>query len=304
MDEILYYETIAELYTTLGLPIEQDAPFAIHNLADLHQTVPFKSPIFRTNYYSFVFIKNGKGNYTTDEQTFEYGPRTVYFTNPGHLKGFEMYELEEAYIITLSEAFLKENVHADIFQEFPFLLAETVPPQTLSEAEFKESETLYLQILKEYHGTSTFKYRMIGNLFVVLLLKIKERFWSDYQPIDEGDRSSQIVKNFKEALEAHYKDLAAGKMDYQYQAQDYAKLQQLNPNYFSQVIKSKTGKSISQWMAEKTIAQANAFLKHSQLSIKEIAYRLGYVETAHFSNFYKKHTQMTASKYRKQHQSN
>ncbi len=93
------------------MPIEEDASFTINNLLDIHKDILYKSPIFRTNYYSFIFVKNGKGNYTTDEQTFEYEERTIYFTNPRHLKEFEFYELEEAYLITLSEAFLKENVH-------------------------------------------------------------------------------------------------------------------------------------------------------------------------------------------------
>lgn len=299
MKEIIYYEKVADLYSALGMPIEQDASFTINNLLDIHRSIPYKSPVFRTNYYSFIFVKKGKGNYTTDEQTFDYEDRTIYFTNPGHLKAFEFFELEAANLITLSEAFLKENVHQDIFSEFPFLLAETVPPQSLSEKDFKEIERLYLQISEEYQKNSKFKYRIIGNLFVVLLLKIKETFWDSYKPIEEGDRSSQIVRKFKENLETHYIQLGEEKISHQFQAQDYAKAQQLNPNYFSQVIKSKTGKSVSQWMSEKTISQANAYLKHSNLSIKEIAYKLGFLETAHFSNFYKKHAQTTPTVYRK-----
>lgn len=298
MKEILYYEKVADLYNALGMPIEQDASFTINNLLDIHLEVPYKSPVFRTNYYSFIFVKKGRGNYTTDEQVFDYEDRTIYFTNPGHLKAFEFFELEEAYLITLSEAFLKENVHQDIFHEFPFLLAETVPPQSLAKADFKEIERLYLQISEEYQSDSKFKYRIIGNLFVVLLLKIKETFWGDYHPLEEGDRSSQIVKKFKEALENHYVDLAEERVMFQFQAQDYAKAQQLHPSYFSQVIKSKTGKSVSQWMSGKTIARANAYLKHSTFSIKEIAHKLGFGETAHFSNFYKKHARISPTAYR------
>jgi len=51
-----------------------------------------------------------------------------YFTNPGHYKSFEWLRIGEVWLITMSEAFLKENVHHDVFKEFPFLLAEKVPP--------------------------------------------------------------------------------------------------------------------------------------------------------------------------------
>lgn len=299
-DGIAFYDKVGDLYNALDISLEQDADFTIDNLAALHDSFPYKSPVFRTNYYSFVFIKNGKGNYTTDEQKFEFESCTIYFTNPGHLKSFEIYSLKEGYLITLSETFLKTNVHKDIFRKFPFLLAETVSPQSLSKEKFKEFERLYLQIFSEYQSQSRYKYQIIGNLFVALLLKIKEQFWADYYPLEEGDRSSQIVKKFKQNLESHYRELTDGKTDTLMQVKDYAQWQHLSPNYLSNVIKSKTGKSISTWIAEKSIGQAKAFLEHSNQSIKEISFRLGYLETAHFSNFFKKHTGYSPSGYRKE----
>ena len=72
-----YYKKVADLYNALGMPIEQDASFTINNLQDIHQSLPYKSPVFRINYYSFIFVKIGKGNYTSDEQTFECGDRDM-----------------------------------------------------------------------------------------------------------------------------------------------------------------------------------------------------------------------------------
>ena len=136
---------------------------------------------------------------------------------------------------------------------------------------------------------------------MVLLLKIKEYFWNEYNPIYEGNRSSQIVKTFKRTLEKHYRDLADGKATALYQAQDYAREQSLHPNYLSNVIKSKTGKSISTWITDKTIAEAKSLLKNSSNSISQIAYQLGFAESTNFSNYFKKHTGLSPVLYRKQH---
>ena len=300
MPELIVHNSIADLYRALNLPIEQDMDFTIHNLAEIHPEVPFTSPVFRANYYSFVFVKDGRGTYTTDDKVFPTEPGTIYFTNPGHIKAFDLKELNEAYIITLTEAFLKENVHADIFEEFPFLLAETVPPSVLSKEEFKAFEVLYLQIAEEFKATSTFKNRILGNLFVVLLLKIKEQFWKNYNPIEEGDRSSEIVRQFKKTMESHFRTLSKGEVGYHFQVQDYANAQNLHPNYLSNVIKSKTGKSVNTWIAEKMISEAQALLKNTNLTGKEIAHRLGFSEATHFSSFFKKHTGQTPGSYRKQ----
>ncbi|MBB5643878.1 helix-turn-helix domain-containing protein [Pedobacter cryoconitis] len=302
-EKTLVFNKLLDQYNYLGLPkesIDEDADFTIHNLKDIHLIIPYQSPVYRTNFFSFVFVKNGSGKYTTDEQLFEIKPGTVYFTNPGHFKSFEWRTLEEVYLITLSESFLKENVHADIFDEFPFLLAETVPPRVLGPAVFAEFEQLYQQINTAYFSDSVYKNRMIGSLFVVLLLKVKEYFWKDYNPIYEGNRSSQIVKDFKKTLEKHYRQLAAGEVQLLFRVQDYADAQHLHPNYLNNVIKSKTGKAVGAWISEKTIAEAKAMLQNSAISIKEVAYRLGFSEATNFSNYFKKHTDLSPVLYRKQ----
>lgn len=299
--EIAFFERVVDLYNALDIPIEQDSQFSMDNLLKLHKSIPYKSPVFRTNYFSFIFVKNGKGNYTTDDQTFEYGPRTIYFTNPGHIKAFEFYELEEAYLITFSEEFLKTNIHQDIFTEFPFLLSETVPPQRPNKKEYAEIEKLYLQILSEYKDSSVYKNKIIGSLLVALLLKIKALFWQNYYPLQENGTSSKIVRVFKENLEKQYKDLAENRTDKIFQPHHYAGLQQLHPSYFSQVIKSKTGRSPSQWINEKTTSFAKSLLKNSSSSIKEITFAVGFEETAHFSNFFKKQTGLSPTAFRKKH---
>ncbi|MBB5634268.1 AraC-like DNA-binding protein [Pedobacter cryoconitis] len=302
-EKTLVFNKLLDQYQYLGLTeefIDEEADFTIHNLKDIHQVIPYQSPVYRTNFFSFVFVKDGSGKYTTDELVFEIRPGTIYFTNPGHFKSYEWRTLEEVYLVTLSESFLKENVHADIFDEFPFLLAETVPPRVIKPDVFTEFEQLYQQINRAYFSRSVYKNRIIGNLFVVLLLRIKECFWKDYNPIYEGNRSSQIVKNFKKLLEKHYRQLASGEAQMMFRVQDYADAQHLHPNYLNNVIKSKTGKAIGTWISEKTIAEAKSMLQNSAISIKEVAYRLGFSESANFSNYFKKHTGFSPVFYRKQ----
>ena len=302
---ISVFDHIQELYQFLKLPtdrINQQSEFDIHNLGGVHTVLPFESPVFRANYFSFVFVKNATGWYTTGEQRFDSRPGTIYFTNPGHYKSFAWHQLQDVYLVTMSEAFLKENVHADIFEEFSFLLAETVPPKVLNPVAFAEFDQLFEQILREYTAHSPYRNRIIGALLVVLLLKIKAYFWQDYNPIYEGNRSSQIVREFKRYLEQHFREVNQSETTTPktLRLQECAEAQHLHPTYLSSVIKTKTGKSIGTWIIEKTIGEAKAMLQNTSLSIKEVAYRLGFGEPTHFSNYFKKYTGVSPVLYRKQ----
>lgn len=295
-------KSLYDLYLTLNLSVEfinNPVGFTIHNLKDVGFKLPYKSPSFRHEYFSFLFIKDGLGEYTIDENTFEVKPHSVYFTNPSNYRTFSWKKIEEIYLITFDETFLKEYINKDIFQDFPFLLTETIQPKIATDEFYQSVESIYLQIQQEYNSQSSEKHKIIGHLLAVLLFKIKGYFWQDYNPIYEGNRSSQIVKSFKQLLEKHYRDLSSGKAETVFRVQDYANAQNLHPNYLSSVIKTKTGKPIADWIANKTISEAKSLLQNSSLSIKDITYKLGFSETAHFSNFFKKHTDVSPVQYRK-----
>ncbi|GAB3641373.1 helix-turn-helix domain-containing protein [Spirosoma arcticum] len=294
-DNIPSFKRITDTYSFLGLPtdqIDQQSEFDIHTMQSVHVELPSQSPVFRANYFTFVFVKDAVGHFMIEEQPFEVLPGTIYFTNPGHIKSFGWQQIETVYLVSLSEAFLKENVHARIYDEFAFLLAETVVNKALEPSVFAEFDQLCGQLLAAYTSNSPHRYKIIGSLFRVVLLKIEDYFWQDYNPIYEGNRSSQIVREFKRCLEQHFRELNQPdvKNPKALRVQDCAEAQHLHPNYLSTVIKSKTGKSVSTWIIEKTIGEAKSMLKNTPLSIKEIAYRLGFIESTHFSTYFRKYT--------------
>lgn len=296
--------TLHDLYQQLDLPmdpLEKESGFTIHYLEDTFKDLPFRSQPFRPNYFSFLFIRNDYGHYTIDDQRFKVTSNTVYFTNPRNYRIFEWEKLEHTCLITFGENFLKEYVHEDVYRDFSFLLSEIVLPRVLTPQQFDQIEELCTLIYKEYKGNALYKNKIIGALVIALLLKIKEYFFQDYNPIYEGNRSSQIVKKFKQNIERHFRDLISGKTNIQLRVQDYAEMQALHVNYLSSVISSKTGKTISSWIADKSITEAKVMLQDAHLSIKEIAARLGFLETPHFSNYFKKHTSISPAAYRKQY---
>ncbi|WP_422081255.1 helix-turn-helix domain-containing protein [Ulvibacterium sp.] len=302
MERIRSYNRISDLLKSedLGNEVSQDSDFTINRLEEVHPK-PIKSPTFRANYYSFVLLRKGNTSYSIDNRTFPTKERTLYFTNPGHLKSFHIKETSYGFLITVSENFLKEHIHRDVFEEFSFLLTEIVPPCYLDEERFEELCAVAEQIMAEKQKETLLNHKIVSSFFLVFLLKLKEYLLKDRGFKMEYDRDSEIVNRFKKDLEKHFRKLLGdfrGQKEIP-QVQYFSMQQQLNPSYFSTVIKTKTGRTANQWIQEKILSEAKALLSHSTNPVKEIAYGLGFQEATHFSKFFKKHVGKSPISYRK-----
>lgn len=296
-------DNLYDVYKALGIPTDLLDPadtFTVHDVKDLLTELPVVSPRLRLNYFNFLFCRNAYGRCTIDDVAYDLEPGTIYYTNPGCYRTFGWNSIDSTWLITFNESYLKEYVHAEIYHEFPFLLTESLRPLRLEMEEFTEFEQWCKLLYAEQRSDSPYRKKIVGSLFVVLLLKMKARFWNDYNPIYEGNRGSQIVKTFKQDLEQHFRALVGGKAERVFRANDFAQLQHLHPSYLNNVIKSKTGKAMSVWIAEKMVAEAKSLLHDRGVSIKEVAYRLGFAESTHFSAFFKKHMGVSPVEYRKQ----
>jgi AraC family transcriptional regulator, transcriptional activator of pobA len=289
---------MAAFYAAIGGSMDSSMECTVHPLEALHDRVPYSSPLFRANYYSVVLVRSGRGAYILDSVSYPTRPRTLYFTNPGHVKGFRIDRPSTGWVITFSEAFLKTHGRVDLIADFPFLLADAVPPRLLDAPAFASFNALASQLHDTYKVESPSRARLVASLLVVLLLRLKDAFWSAYDPRREVRGDTHIVTVFQGNLEAHVRALVDGEQRTQWGVQDFARAQHLHPSYFSTVIRQKTGRPVGAWIDAKLLSEARALLSRSTLSLKEIAFRLGFREPGHFSRFFRAHAGMTPSAYR------
>jgi AraC family transcriptional regulator, transcriptional activator of pobA len=73
----------------------------------------------------------------------------------------------------------------------------------------------------------------------------------------------------------------------------------IHPNYLTNIVKTETGKSATDWIQERTISEAKALLGNSTHTISEIAYALGFTDSTHFAKFFKKINGISPSEFRK-----
>jgi AraC family transcriptional regulator, transcriptional activator of pobA len=292
------FHTLQEFFKSIHLPLEQDTELTVHRLEGLHGDKPMNSPTFRTNYYAFLLISKGKGNYKIDNYTFDLGQHSFYFTNPGHLKSFQIEELMEGFMLTFSEKFVKQFFTGDFFQQFPFLIHESTPSMLLDEENILEIKQIFEQMLREYNGKSVYKNAILTNQLSVLLFRTKELLLTHRAVIKSDGRGGELANKFKAMIQENIMQLALGNVAKVLSVKEFAQKLNIHPNYLTNTVKEETGKSPSDWIQERLLAEAQALLRTNK-TVSEIAYSLGFTDTTHFGKFFKKQTGLSAGEFRK-----
>lgn len=75
----------------------------------------------------------------------------------------------------------------------------------------------------------------------------------------------------------------------------------LNPVYFSQVFKQKTGYGFKEYVIHLRMEQAKQLLLHPQLKLADISEKVGYQDVKHFTQVFRKKFNVTPTEYRQEH---
>lgn len=106
------------------------------------------------------------------------------------------------------------------------------------------------------------------------------------------DNNAGIFSRFCDLVVEHYHESK--------EIQYYASLLDLHPKYLSRVVRTATnGVTPGQWIDRYVVAQAKRLMAtNPELSLKEIAYELGFSEPTSFYRYFKRITGLTANEFR------
>lgn len=108
-----------------------------------------------------------------------------------------------------------------------------------------------------------------------------------------SDRSVDVALQY---IRAHYhEELSLEKV---------AAIVYLNPVYFSQLFKQKTGQGFKEYVIHLRLEQAKQLLMNPKLKLADVAERIGYQDMRHFSTVFRKKYGVTPSEYRQEHTPN
>ena len=267
-------------------------------LAD--ERMQFLKKPFRFNGYLAYFCMGGEINLEINLRTFSVSRGTLVINTPGNICraqsiGEDKVQDVNIIVMAMSPEFLT-TIRLDfnsLYRESNSILDN--PCISLSQEEF-ETCRMYMRIAeqlihsRESRSRDALRY-LISSVFYYLGNIWTEKISEARKTADKGSvRSKMTSDSFIKLVVEHHNE--------ERNMAFYADKLCLSPKYLSKLVKAQTGRSAPEWIDAFVILEAKNLLKYSELSIKEIVYKLHFPNQSVFYKFFKAHTGMTPSDYR------
>ena len=131
------------------------------------------------------------------------------------------------------------------------------------------------------------KYDLQHN-YVMLLIHEAQKMQAADTYVRYGNASARISSLFLELLERQFPIDSPLQVFQLRTATDYAVRLSIHVNHLNRAVKETTGKTTTEHIAARIVSEATALLKHTNWSVAEIAFSLGFEYPAYFNNFFKK----------------
>ncbi|QDK80634.1 helix-turn-helix domain-containing protein [Spirosoma sp. KCTC 42546] len=250
----------------------------------------------RRDFYKISLIR-GENVYHYADKSIQINGTTLMFFNPQVPYTWEsLSDDKTGFFCIFTEAFFTEKIRGSL-SELPMFMAGSKPAYILNATQDEHVSTLFLKMIDEIGSDYQYKYDLLRN-YVTELIHYALKMQPSETLHQHLDAKSRITAVFTELLERQFPIESPAQRFKMRSASDFANQLSIHVNHLNRSIRETTGKTTTDYIAERLASEAKALLKHTDWTIAEISYSLGFDEPAHFNHFFKKQIHLTPSAYR------
>jgi AraC-like DNA-binding protein len=272
--------------------------FNVFNIADLSRTCNSKMPYNRRTYYKISLIK-GRNKVEYADKTVDINAYGVLFATPKIPYKYTSFDQnQEGHFCIFTKDFLDKTKSGLVIDDLPIFKPNGNFVYHIEKQQYEEFEQIFIKIKKEIGSDYTYKYDLIRN-YVIELIHSGQKLSPILSVENSLNASTRISTLFIELLERQFPIESPAQGIQLKTAADFASTLGVHVNHLNKVLKETTTKTTTEIISSRIAQEAKILLKQTPWNISEIAYSLGFDEVAHFSNFFKKNTQLSPMSYRK-----
>lgn len=252
-------------------------------------------PYSRRDYFKVMLVK-GAGNIHYANKVIPVHRQALTFSNPQIPYKWDTTEhISSGVFCVFNHAFFLNYgniLQYDVFQPGGTHVFE------LSDEHYDVISKVYSRMFAEIESDYTYKYDVLRNLMLEVVHTALKMNPSAGLPLRPVNASARISSLFLELLERQFPVDDEHRHIELRTPSDFARQLSVHVNHLNRAVKAVMQKTTSELIAERLVRESVILLRHSNWSVSEIAWALGFSETTHFNNFFKKHVQVSPLKYK------
>ena len=251
--------------------------------------------IQRLNYYSLIWIRNGKGTAKADFSEYDFIQNTLFAFSPYQPFMFQTDEQIQGIVINFHPDFFCIHKHHQEVACNGVLFNNIYNPPfvTVDENANSTFKMLLEQITVEMQTPALAQYELLVSylkIFLITASRLKAEQQTEIQINPEENKEPFILQNLKNYIETHFKT--------KHSASDYADLLNISAKTLAKLTKTHFNKTLTDLISERIVIEAKRELYLTNKAVKEIAYELGYIDEYYFSRFFKNNADISPQAYR------
>jgi AraC family transcriptional regulator, transcriptional activator of pobA len=232
------------------------------------------------DHYEMIWISVGTATLRVDLQKHMLKGGQVFWIRPGQVHQFIPDPEAKGFILSFSKIFLdfNENEFDWSCQARLLHLFSGNPPVHIRKDFENDLQDLVKRMTNEFENQYAFKTEVLRRYLKLFLIQIIRQTEEKEFP-GRQISGAKLVQGFMGLLEKNFRDkkmVAA-----------YASLLCVTANYLNENIKRNTGYSAGHHIRQRVALEAKRLCLYSGYCMKEIAYDLGFADSAHFSKYFK-----------------
>jgi AraC family transcriptional regulator, transcriptional activator of pobA len=255
--------------------------FAVYRISDGTDPSAINRYVDQKGFYKIVWVRDGTIVYQADNETYHTTASCMHCIGAGSGLSFHPSASCSGYVILLGHRFINEHYGNDerISSCQLHRYFESNPVFTVKPSVNVPMHDTLLSFLKD-PGHPSLLHQDIQFRYLRLFLLYFLQHLLDLKLSAEKPSPSNLTHRYLLLVNEHYMEKKA--------VCQYADILYVTANYLNKVVKDETGLTAREHIQQKIIAEAKRGLYSSGLSMKEIAFSLGFDDIAHFSKFFKK----------------
>lgn len=238
-------------------------------------------PIHRHPFYEMILVREGAGSMKIDFIDRPVCKGALYLLSPSQIHHPIVTRDFYAYLLRFDPSIFNDKEFFDNLSIFNFDFLQLTDP------DYEALTLMMANLYEEFQNNRPLKQCTINNLLKLLLIKIQRLL----PEVINKPMQTTLFSSLNALMEQNGFKLIP--------PNEYAKELKISMKTLHATVKEYTGLACGEYIRSKTIIEAKRLLSYTALSAKEIAYKLGFNDTAYFSRFFKRETTLSPLDFRR-----